>query len=95
VKATQVLYGPVRPDEPVSPSRLIETGSPLGDPVKRTIMRPNELSDLINVPAETLKYWRRVAKGPRWYRLEGARIVYDLADVESWLDEQRRAAAAS
>ena len=58
--------------------------------MQRTVLRPAEVSALTGVPAETLKYWRPRGKGPRWYRLEGARVVYDLADVETWLSQQRQ-----
>ena len=63
--------------------------------MKRTILRPAEVAELTGVPVETLKYWRAHRKGPRSYRLEGARVVYDLADVEAWLAEQRQASGGS
>jgi predicted DNA-binding transcriptional regulator AlpA len=61
--------------------------------VTRTILRPDEVSALTGVAEETLKYWRPRGKGPRWYKL-GRRVVYDLAAVEEWLDEQRATGAA-
>lgn len=61
----------------------------------RTILRPGEVAEMTGVPVETLKYWRTRGKGPRWYRLEGARVVYDLTDVEAWLDKQRQGGGAA
>jgi hypothetical protein len=44
---------------------------------------------MTGVPEETLKYWRAHGRGPSWYKL-GRGVVYDLAAVEAWLDEQRQ-----
>jgi predicted DNA-binding transcriptional regulator AlpA len=53
-----------------------------------SIVRPEEVSGLTTVPLETLKYWRKLGRGPRWYKL-GGRVVYDLDEVERWIAEQR------
>lgn len=54
----------------------------------------DQLSDRTGIPAETLRYWRRMKRGPRWYRLGPKLIRYQLTDVEEWLDNQRNGTAA-
>jgi predicted DNA-binding transcriptional regulator AlpA len=60
----------------------------------RKILRPDEVHERTGVSVETLKYWRAQGRGPRWYKL-GRRVVYNLADVDAWLDEQRGATGPS
>lgn len=62
--------------------------------MERTILRLNEVSDLTGAPEATLRYWRHLGTGPRSYKI-GRRVVYDLADVQAWLDEQRRAGVSA
>lgn len=42
-----------------------------------------QLSALTGIPAETLRWWRRVNRGPAFIR-EGATIRYPLTEVEAW-----------
>jgi excisionase family DNA binding protein len=42
-----------------------------------------ELATRTGIPAETLRYWRQLGKGPAYMRL-GRAIRYRLADVEAW-----------
>jgi DNA-binding transcriptional MerR regulator len=60
----------------------------------RTILRTQEVSDLTGVSVDTLRYWRYRGIGPRSYKV-GRRVVYDLAEVNRWLDEQRGQGAES
>ena len=62
--------------------------------IQRTVLRPKEVSDLTGIVEETLKYWRPRGKGPRWYKL-GRSVVYDLADVEAWIEQQRQATGSA
>ena len=49
------------------------------------LLRLPEGAEMTGVPANTLRYWRHVGKGPRSGRL-GRRVVYREADVRAWLD---------
>ncbi len=54
-----------------------------------------EVAMLLNVPENTLRYWRYLTSagtptGPRSYKI-GRRVVYDQGDVTTWLAEQRSA----
>lgn len=55
-----------------------------------------EVAALLNVPENTLRYWRYLTSagtpsGPPSYKI-GRRVAYDQADVAGWLAEQRAAA---
>jgi len=54
-----------------------------------------ELSELIGVPAATLRYWRHLAppEGPRCYLLGRKKVVYDPADVLEWRESRKSATA--
>lgn len=52
-------------------------------------LKPTELSELLNVPDGTLRYWRYMRTGPDFIRM-GGRIRYNRADVERWLRERRQ-----
>jgi hypothetical protein len=41
------------------------------------------------VPRGTLDRWRFLGGGPPYHRV-GKRVVYDLNDVDIWLDDHRR-----
>lgn len=50
-----------------------------------------EVSALLGVPPETLRYWRHLNKGPQSYRIGDKRVVYDRADLDDWLAAQKAA----
>lgn len=49
-----------------------------------------DLAAMLRMPAETVRYWRHADKGPRFFKL-GRRVLYDVADVEEWIAQQRAA----
>lgn len=42
------------------------------------------------IPASTLRYYRHQGIGPASYKV-GTRVVYDVADLNTWLDAQKAA----
>jgi excisionase family DNA binding protein len=44
----------------------------------------SEVAELLRMPAESVRYWRHVGKGPASFRL-GRRVLYELADVEAFV----------
>lgn len=61
--------------------------------MERTLLRPEDVHERTGVALNTLRYWRYLTSagkptGPASFKL-GRRVVYDLADVERWLGEQR------
>jgi len=53
------------------------------------LLTEREAADIIRRPGETLRYWRWRGEGPPWFKL-GRRVVYDRADLETWIDAQKR-----
>lgn len=47
-------------------------------------MTTQEVADLVRSPRETVRYWRHVEKGPKWFKV-GRRVLYKRTDVEQWL----------
>lgn len=50
-----------------------------------------EVAAMLRHPAETLRYWRHVGKGPKSFKLGGRRVLYAVEDVEAFIAEQRTA----
>lgn len=48
---------------------------------------------LESTPEATLRWWRHQGIGPKSYKLGARRVVYDRADLDAWLDEQKLATA--
>lgn len=51
-----------------------------------------EFADLVRSPAETVRYWRHVGKGPKSFKI-GRRVLYAREDVEAFIAEARREAS--
>lgn len=56
-----------------------------------TRLTTTQAEEYTGVPAATLRYWRSRGEGPASYTLGGRRVVYDLADLDAWLDAQKKA----
>lgn len=53
-----------------------------------------EVADLLRTPAETVRYWRHVGKGPRSFKIPGGRrVLYARDDVERFIAEARKVSA--
>ena len=58
----------------------------------RIISQP-DLSEMLDRPLSTLRYWRHTGHGPKSFKL-GGRVVYKLEDVEAWIESQYQAEGA-
>ena len=55
-----------------------------------------EVAELVRAPAETVRYWRHVGKGPRSFKVPGGRrVLYAVEDVEAWLESARNGGEAA
>lgn len=45
----------------------------------------SEAGEKLGVPAQTLRYWRHVSKGPKYIKLPNRRIVYREDDLDGWM----------
>ncbi|MEV0950470.1 helix-turn-helix domain-containing protein [Promicromonospora sp. NPDC050249] len=57
------------------------------------LLRTREVTDLLGVPENTLRWWRHIGKGPESFRLGQRRVVYRRSKVLAWLAEQEAAGA--
>ena len=53
-------------------------------------MRIEGASDFTGVPVPTLRWYRATNQGPWSYVIAG-RVVYDIADLDAWMDAQKAA----
>lgn len=53
-----------------------------------------EVAELVRAPAETVRYWRHIGKGPKSFKV-GRRVLYRREDVEAWLTEAMEAGAGA
>ena len=53
------------------------------------LMKPQELSEILEVKPITLEVWRSHGKGPAWVKL-GRKVFYDRHVVEEWIRQQTR-----
>jgi excisionase family DNA binding protein len=52
------------------------------------LLTPDQLSDWLQVPKQTVYRWRTRGDGPRGFRV-GKHLRFDRGDVEQWLMTQR------
>jgi excisionase family DNA binding protein len=45
-----------------------------------------EVGAMVRAPAETVRYWRHIGKGPRSFKV-GRRVLYRRSDVEAWIED--------
>lgn len=53
-------------------------------PTAHQLLTMEEVSEMIRVPVNTLRYWRHKGIGPKSARL--GRVMYRLTDVEAWIN---------
>lgn len=59
----------------------------------RRMLRTNEAAEYCGSSASTFEKLRLFGGGPRYVKL-GRRVVYDQADLDAWLDANRRASTS-
>jgi len=48
-----------------------------------------ELAKIVRVTPDTVRFWRHLNKGPKYFKLGGGkRVFYRREDVEAWINEQ-------
>lgn len=55
-----------------------------------TYMTTAEVAALMRTSPETVRYWRHVGKGPGSFKA-GRKVLYERADVETWVRSLRTA----
>ena len=54
------------------------------------VMRPEQAAAFLNLSKSTLAKMRMRGDGPPFAKLGSKIVVYRVADLRSWLDDQRR-----
>jgi excisionase family DNA binding protein len=57
-----------------------------------TYLTTDEVSEVLRTPAETVRYWRHIGKGPQSFKL-GRRVLYAREDVEAFIAAARQGVA--
>ena len=57
----------------------------------KRILRTSDASKYVGLAPATLEKMRVVGGGPRFIRLGGRSVGYDIHDLDAWLDHQRSA----
>lgn len=52
------------------------------------LMDTTQLSELIQTNAHTVRSWRRIGKGPKFFQISERKVFYRREDVEQWLNEK-------
>jgi excisionase family DNA binding protein len=60
---------------------------------EQAYMTTGEVAELVRAPAETVRYWRHVGRGPRSFKI-GRKVLYARSDVERWIADAREAQPA-
>ncbi len=57
--------------------------------MSKRILRTLEAAEHVGLSASTLEKFRIRGGGPRFIRLAGRSVRYDVRDLDEWLDHQR------
>ena len=57
--------------------------------VARRILRTRQAAEYVGLSPATLEKKRLTGGGPRFIRLGGRAIGYDVRDLDDWIEEQR------
>lgn len=60
----------------------------------KKLLSTKEVSELTGLSKSTLNKRRLTGEKPRFIKLGPRRVGYDPADIEAWIDEQRRSSTS-
>ena len=55
---------------------------------KQQLLDTDQLAAILPVTAETLRFWRHMGKGPKYFKIGGRKVYYRQEDVDAWLEQQ-------
>ncbi len=53
------------------------------------LLTTKQAANMLGLSPRTLQAWRVDGNGPMYIRIGHNRVLYDPADIQSWLDERR------
>lgn len=57
--------------------------------IERKYLKTEEAAALIGVATGTLHNWRSRSKGPRWIKIEGTSVRYDIDDIYDYMESHK------
>ena len=58
-------------------------------PEDTRLLTTDEASRYLGLRSQLLVQWRYERKGPAFHRLGGRLVRYDIAELDTWLEDQR------
>lgn len=55
----------------------------------RQLINERQLSQSLQIPVETVRYWRKVGRGPAWVKI-GRNVRYDSAVIDQFIEDNTR-----
>ena len=55
---------------------------------RRVLLNTAKAAEVLGIAGQTLHQWRMASKGPKYFKF-GRRVLYDLADIEAWIEACR------
>lgn len=65
------------------------------DTTRRRLVKTEGASEYTTVAVSTLEKMRLYGGGPRFVKLGGRSVAYDLRDLDDWIDSQRKVSSTS
>lgn len=62
---------------------------PINPPSRGDYIKASALSELLDVPLETLAKWRQHNAGPSFIRLDSGQVRYGTADIQAWVEGRK------
>ena len=67
----------------------IDLSRPLvGKVGKRQLVKEQTAAEYLGVSRSTMQQWRHYRRGPKYFKLGNKRILYDLTELEAWIESQ-------
>ena len=61
--------------------------------IARRILRTSQAAEYVGLSSSTLEKMRLADGGPRFLRLGSRAVGYDIADLDDWLDQQKKSSS--
>jgi prophage regulatory protein len=82
------------PTEHARPERVLDAFARLPHQIKRTVRRP-ELRKIVPLADTTIYEMEKRGEFPRRFNLTPRCVVWDLAEVEAWIEDRQRTSYAA
>ena len=70
------------------PGRIAVSDNQSNSSVPVRWLSPIEAALYLGFSVQTLERWRKKGEGPRWFRLGYRRVIYDIADLDAFIQRE-------